>query len=105
MTQKHTPGPWGIDRDLDSHCDYVLPSPAAWAINPHAIATVAMQRIDNEWVSANAPHIVACVNACAGINPEAVPEMLAALEAVIHAAFEPTWAQLVADAIAKAKGV
>ena len=28
---------------------------------------------------ANAKRIVACVNACAGINPEAVPEVLEAL--------------------------
>ena len=29
---------------------------------------------------ANADRIIACVNACAGINPEAVPELLEALE-------------------------
>lgn len=31
---------------------------------------------------ANADRIVQCVNACAGINPEAVPELLAALEVI-----------------------
>ena len=29
---------------------------------------------------ANAARIVACVNACKGINPEAVPDLLAAME-------------------------
>jgi len=32
---------------------------------------------------ANAARIVACVNGCAGINPEAVPELLATLKAVL----------------------
>ena len=31
---------------------------------------------------ADALHIIACWNACEGINPEAVPEMLEALEAM-----------------------
>ena len=32
--------------------------------------------------AANADRIVACVNACEGINPKAIPDLLAALEAV-----------------------
>lgn len=36
--------------------------------------------IDTE---ANAARIVACVNACAGINPEAVPDLLTAAEAIL----------------------
>ncbi len=32
---------------------------------------------------ANAERIVACVNACEGINPEAVPELLDALQDII----------------------
>ena len=32
---------------------------------------------------ANARRIVACVNACEGINPEAVPDLLAACEAAL----------------------
>lgn len=34
-------------------------------------------------MSANAARIVACVNACEGINPEAVPDILRALEAML----------------------
>ena len=33
---------------------------------------------------ANAAHIVSCVNNCAGINPEAVPDMLETINAVIR---------------------
>lgn len=36
--------------------------------------------IQDEECQANASRIVACVNACAGINPEAVPELLAILK-------------------------
>jgi hypothetical protein len=32
----------------------------------------------------NARRIIACVNACRGINPEAVPELLAALELLVR---------------------
>ena len=35
---------------------------------------------------ANAERIVACVNACAGINPEAVPKLLEVLQAITLAA-------------------
>jgi hypothetical protein len=34
---------------------------------------------------ANANCIVACVNACAGLNPEAVPDLLLALRAMVAA--------------------
>jgi len=45
-----------------------------------------------------------CVNALAGINPEAVREMYEALEAVIHATADSgVWVQKVADALAKAR--
>ena len=33
---------------------------------------------------ANAVRIVACVNACAGINPEAVPDLLATLRDIVR---------------------
>ena len=38
-------------------------------------------RVYGEDSEANARRIVACVNACAGINPKAVPELVEALEA------------------------
>ncbi len=66
---------------------------------------------------ANAARIVACVNACAGINPEAVPDLLAAAEGWVISAdaaykdgsattFRSAWAQnnkALRAAIAKAR--
>lgn len=43
---------------------------------------------DGEAIDANAERIIACVNACQGINPEAVPDMLEALKAIESAIFE-----------------
>lgn len=37
-----------------------------------------------EEVAANARRIIACVNGCAGINPEAVPDLLAALDETLE---------------------
>jgi len=54
-------------------------------------------------------HIVACVNACAGINPKAVPDLLAALVSCVYCLENDGYGgSYVADvaraAIAKAKG-
>ena len=56
-------------------------------------------------------HVLACVNACAGINPEAVPALLEACKAAYNADAcdvdcgrdDGVWPQ-VAAAIAKARG-
>jgi hypothetical protein len=94
MTQKHgaegecrhTPGPWEIERT--AHVDLWITAPDG----RHIVGTVSCGGDQKTEGRANARLIAAA------------PDMLAALEAVIHAAFEPTWAQLVADAIARAKG-
>ena len=60
---------------------------------------------------ANAKHLAACWNACEGINPEAVPDILAALDAALdevdqtHAEGypEPEWADAARAAMAKAR--
>ena len=61
---------------------------------------------------ANARRIVACVNACEGINPEAVPDLLAACELClewmddvcgIQSPYEEVTIKI-KDAIAKARG-
>lgn len=70
---KHTPGPWevepvynfGISREGDTH-----------------LHTIAQMRGSIDKRKTNARRIVACVNACEGMNPEAVPELLEALMAV-----------------------
>lgn len=62
----------------------------------------------DEEARANARRIVACVNGCRGINPEAVPELVNALHLIAdaHSDCGMTYCQDVARAaIAKAKGV
>jgi len=76
---KHTPGPWR------------LTTGAYWLriVGPakEAIASFGNQRrwLDGVEVAANARRIVACVNACEGINPEAVPDLLEACRKLIEA--------------------
>jgi hypothetical protein len=74
---KHTPGPWLLDHRL------------AYKLGPNGsnAFTASVQRggtrddsISEEECHANAVRIVSCVNSCEGINPEAVPDLLAALE-------------------------
>ena len=69
-------------------------------------------------VQANADRIVSCVNACAGINPEAVPEMVEALRELESSMVEPDtgeihyaceslvaeWVMKIRAALAKATG-
>ena len=83
MTQaSHTPGPWmpdessGICNVTGSHGRSIC-STGGYQNNAEDVRNV---RAENE---ANAARIVACVNACEGINPEAVPDMLAALEGTV----------------------
>ena len=64
--------------------------------------------------ASNAERIVACVNACEGLNPEAIPEMLEALQEMVSVACEyydmdmgDAGSQMIAianDVIAKATG-
>ena len=64
---KHTPEPWNIPT--------VGSGKMIWDSKGTCIALV--RSLDN--AEANAKRIVACVNACEGINPEAVSDMYAAL--------------------------
>lgn len=66
----HTPEPWGVSYGciMDRNCVTVAQHPAS----------------DNPWDDgtkwyANRDRIVACVNNCKGLNPEAVPDMLGIL--------------------------
>jgi hypothetical protein len=74
--RKHTAEPWllntcGDRREIISSDGSVMGEMCGDDSDPHC------------WpITANAERLVACVNACAGINPEAVPDLLAALEAV-----------------------
>lgn len=61
----HTPEPWSLHNDMES--------------GPDGIALLGAERSNAEY-RANQERRVACVNACAGINPEAVPELMKVCE-------------------------
>ena len=75
MTQKHTPGPLAIC-GLDP--SELLIEPTQGRVHfiaklPRETGTDALEQV------ANAEHICACWNACEGINPAEVPEIVEAL--------------------------
>jgi len=70
---KHTPEPWARRGDMVYTVEDE-PGQAACVADCHAPNT--------EEAAANADRIVACVNACAGINPAAVPKLLKLVLAV-----------------------
>ena len=85
--QEHAAEPW------DFHVADNAPIPHTTIETDIAhIATVHDQPNANE-KDANAARIVACVNGCANVNPEAVPDMLEALETVPNpfVASSDTW--------------
>ena len=70
---KHTPEPWGVWLNPDG-CNRGM-------ITDDALARHIVYVVGNTHeAKANGRRIIACVNACAGINPEAVPELLEALK-------------------------
>lgn len=73
METKHTPGPWHQKHTVgifDGFGREIL-----WIDVRGALGDIDTRE-------ANAARIVACVNACEGINPEAVKDLLEALEAI-----------------------
>jgi len=88
-TSGHTPEPWAVTildgvpfiRFMDSegvHIKIAGPITGRWWYG-QADKDRTAESI------ANAERIVACVNGCAGLNPEAVPELLAACRMVVMA--------------------
>lgn len=69
---KHTPEPWVATRQ---------PNGSVWiherGLMPHA-TVYGRADLSSGKIGSDSARIVACVNACKGINPEAVPELLAA---------------------------
>ena len=106
---KHRPEPWMFDGFQRIR-----------AVNGKQDGTEDIAHIYSSWSAsrydagdyANAHRIVACVNGCAGINPEAVKDLLAACEAVVAKFGEPSgWRGDICDvltaarlAVRKAKG-
>lgn len=84
---KHTPGPWKVFYQDDEYPGIEV------ADRDYSIVVygdkgdfnAGVQGDTHEEALANAQRIVACVNACEGINPEAVPDMLKALEGAVEA--------------------
>ena len=72
---EHTPGPWHlVGQDIrDGDEDNIVTVPYG---------------DDPERAEANARRIVACVNGCKGINPEAVPDLVGALKEMFKASDE-----------------
>ena len=73
MTQaEHTKEPWSVDPI------------STWSIrgDGHKVVTCASNEDGDALDNANAAHVVLCVNACAGLNPEAIPAAIEALEKI-----------------------
>jgi len=82
QTTRWTPGPWQTARlDLD-RCRVDIETVERGDDLPDQGYTIAVCYSGAKDEGANARRIVACVNACEGINPEAVPEMVEVLESV-----------------------
>lgn len=69
---KHTPGKWTIGYSCESGAPQI---DAKDGDNAGEEETAPIAELWGERGEANAARIVACVNACEGINPEAVPEL------------------------------
>ena len=64
---KHTPEPW----EVRGECGIWSEDGFVATTNPHVRPFATIQ-------ATNAARIVACVNACEGINPQAIPDLLKA---------------------------
>jgi hypothetical protein len=69
MMEKHTPEPWTARKNTHDNGEWVVQA------KPEAVADVETE--------ADARRIAACVNACAGINPEAVPDLVRSLKWIV----------------------
>ena len=77
----HTPGPWKIFDGYGADCHRPSIVDSIPDRDGKCVANcIAFVSSTNNQMDANAAQIVACVNACEGINPRTVPDMLAALK-------------------------
>lgn len=80
---EHTPEPW-----FANGSEIRASNPKAerkHTFRPFVAQMLCGPSFSTAEVEANAHRIAACVNACAGLNPEAVPDLLAAAEKVLRA--------------------
>ena len=110
MKTKHTPEPWKviISARKGGNLDYYFIEGTRQKYGPHILAKM------NEYVEdeVNAARIVACVNGCENINPEAVKGLLEACKQRVNEwhhnngnfkRAEPESLKLAREAIAKAE--
>lgn len=81
MKTKHTPEPWFPMRGMRVASAYMGPVGLQYVVIE---ATINSPHITEEEANANMERIVACVNGCAGINPDAVKDLLAAAKHLIN---------------------
>ena len=71
---KHTPEPWAVETELNHH---IVSSDGKY------IVFFGWEQFPENY-EANRARIIACVNALAGLNPEAVPNVVEALREAIN---------------------
>lgn len=76
---EHTKEPWAVNQYNDGRTKYG----AIQLVSRPADASICRIIGGPVMAGANAARIVACVNACVGINPAAVPKLLAACERLL----------------------
>jgi hypothetical protein len=77
MNDKHTPEPWDGDFTPKRDVSYALSSPDKDGIRTVIFSGYGLR------AKADIGRAVACVNACKGINPEAVPEIVKCLRGFV----------------------
>lgn len=106
---EHTPTPWNIaPTHGNMHDEYSQPFAIISHNSGKSFNILAGCFGDTygglEMAEANAQRIVDCVNSCEGINPEAVPDMLQALE-ILSAIHDGDDVNIARNALKKAKGI
>ena len=81
--KKWTPEPWEVGELSENH---FLNTNHKYAIFAKGKATGVVGKVEGKGVGprADAARIVACVNGCEGINPEAVKDLLAACKLMLE---------------------
>lgn len=99
---KHTPGPWHWEDDEFGNYRAIVG-------NGHVLCEAMQYESESPFIDISVPdaaRIVACVNACEGINPEAVPDLMKALDVIVgFAGFNLENIEAGYAALAKARAV
>lgn len=87
---QHTPEPWGIMNDGPAGDGkpwqtYKELRPGLTISSPHNTEPIGRLSGYLQPIEANAERILACVNGCAGLNPEAMSDLMSACEGLCKA--------------------